>query len=75
MSTQIESSLVAETNEDFISGKFCECKHLLKEHSTGKCYALVDNGGVWASCGCVTPKILSFQLKVSIEIKDAETST
>jgi hypothetical protein len=70
----LESSKVAETSEDFISGKFCECKHLLSDHEFGKCYAFSSNGTVWSSCLCSNAKPLTFQFRVSIN-ENAQTST
>lgn len=70
------ASQVAESDEDFLSGKFCECRHLLEsEHSSGKCYGLNFNGAIWISCLCNTPRPLIFQLRISIGVENAESST
>jgi hypothetical protein len=71
----IESSPIAETNEDFLSMQFCECLHLLSEHEFGKCYSLSNNGSIWSSCRCENAKVLTFHLKIPIEQKDAQTPT
>jgi hypothetical protein len=74
MSEVIESSLIAETNEDFLSMQYCECLHLLSEHDE-KCFGLTFNGTIWIACPCKKAKVLTFHLKIPIEQKDAQTPT
>lgn len=75
MSASLIASQVAESDEDFLSGKFCECRHLLEsEHFNGKCYALNFNGAIWISCSCIMPKPLTFQLRISLGVQNAKVA-
>lgn len=62
-------SQTMQSIEDEFSGLFCTCKHLLKEHSVGKCYALDFNGTVWSSCDCTKVKIYQFKVKTNVFIE------
>ncbi len=71
-------SLEAETQEDQLSGEFCECGHLIKDHFCGefskftKCFALIFNGTVWSSCKCDNLYIKPFEIRFKVEC-DAES--
>lgn len=61
-----------QSDEDRISGEFCECQHLLNEHYIGnvtgatKCHALTFNGTVWAACRCTKAVPLQFNIVVMV---------
>lgn len=65
----------AETDEDIITGNFCECGHdINEEHYKGeitgivKCYAIRFNGTVYYGCNCT--KIIPLKYSVKIMVPD-----
>lgn len=63
----------AETDEDLLSGDFCECSHeIAGEHEIGaltgsvKCFGLSYNGTVYSACKCTKISPMKYSIKVKV---------
>lgn len=68
------ASQTLQTLEELFDEQFCRCNHLLKEHRSWECRALLYNGAIWTGCDCSKPIPRTFEIKLYVPIEFSTNS-